>query len=149
MKAARRQARIMVLQALYETDMVHHDPQQVIENRLADAPPSGDGESYVRRLFFSVLEHRERLDAIIQQHAPEWPLEQVATIDRNLLRMALCEMAITHDAPMKVVINEAIEMAKDFGSDSSPRFVNGVLGSIVTRSGAVQTALAQKKTAAR
>ena len=141
MKAARRQARTLVLQALYETDTVHHDPQQVIENRLAEEPSEVEGESFARRLFFAVLENKAQLDATIQQHAPEWPLEQVAVIDRNLLRMALCEMTITRDAPVKVVINEAIELAKDFGSDSSPRFINGVLGSIVNKS----TANAERK----
>ena len=133
MKAARRQARTMVLQALYETDSVHHDPQQVIDNRLAEEPSDVEKESFTRRLFFAVLQNQVKLDAIIQQHAPEWPLDQVAVIDRNLLRMALCEMMITGDAPVKVVINEAIELAKDFGSDSSSRFINGVLGSIVNK----------------
>lgn len=133
MKAARRQARTMVLQALYETDSVHHDPQQVIDNRLAEEPSDVEKESFTRRLFFAVLQNQVKLDAIIQQHAPEWPLDQVAVIDRNLLRMALCEMTITGDAPVKVVINEAIELAKDFGSDSSSRFINGVLGSIVNK----------------
>lgn len=123
----------MVLQALYETDSVHHDPQQVIDNRLAEEPSDVEKESFTRRLFFAVLQNQVKLDAIIQQHAPEWPLDQVAVIDRNLLRMALCEMMITGDAPVKVVINEAIELAKDFGSDSSSRFINGVLGSIVNK----------------
>ena len=134
MKAGRRQARTLVLQALYETDTVHHDPQQVIDNRLVEDPAEVEGESFARRLFFAVLENKAQLDATIQQHAPEWPLEQVAVIDRNLLRMALCEMTITRDAPVKVVINEAIELAKDFGSASSPRFINGVLGRIVNKS---------------
>lgn len=133
MKAARRQARSLVLQALYETDSVHHDPQQVIDNRLTDESSDVEGESFARRLFFAVLQNQAQLDAVIQQHAPEWPLDQVAIIDRNLLRMALCEMTILRDAPVKVVINEAIELAKDFGSDSSSRFINGVLGSVVTR----------------
>ncbi len=141
MKAARRQARTIVLQALYETDTVHHDPLQVIDNRLVEDPTDVEIESFARRLFFTVLENTAKLDAIIQQHAPEWPLEQVAVIDRNLLRMALCEMTITRDAPVKVVINEAIELAKDFGSDSSPRFINGVLGSIVNKN----TANAERK----
>lgn len=134
MKSARRQARTMVLQALYETDTVHHDPQQVIDNRLAEELPGVEWESFARHLFFTVLQNKAQLDTIIQQHAPEWPLEQVSIIDRNLLRMALCEMTVTRDAPVKVVINEAIELAKDFGSDSSPRFINGVLGSIVNKS---------------
>ena len=141
MKEARRQARTIVLQALYETDTVHHDPLLVIGNRLVEDPTDVEAESFARRLFFTVLENRDKLDAIIQQHAPEWPLEQVAVIDRNLLRMALCEMTITRNAPVKVVINEAIELAKDFGSDSSPRFINGVLGSIVNKT----TANAERK----
>jgi N utilization substance protein B len=71
------------------------------------------------------------LDAIIRQYAPEWPLEQVAIVDRNILRIALCELRVMEDAPVKVIINEAVELAKAFGSDSSPRFVNGVLGSAI------------------
>jgi N utilization substance protein B len=70
---------------------------------------------------------------LIAEHAPEWPMEQVATIDRNILRIALWEIAVFGKTPLKVAINEAVELAKEYGSDSTPRFVNGVLGSLANR----------------
>jgi transcription antitermination protein NusB len=70
------------------------------------------------------------LDESIAQYAPEWPFDQIAAIDRNILRMACWEFAVFHDTPLKVAINEAVELAKQYGSDSAPRFINGVLGSL-------------------
>ncbi len=131
MAKSRTHARELVLQALYETDTVHHDPSTVIDNRLLEEPVDLETERFARQLFFKIIEHKDMLDAIIRQYAPEWPLEQVAIVDRNILRIALCELRVTQDAPVKVVINEAVELAKAFGSDSSPRFVNGVLGSAI------------------
>lgn len=128
---SRTHARELVLQALYETDTVHHDPSIVIDNRLLEEPVDLETERFARLLFSSVITHKDTLDAIIRQYAPEWPLEQVAIVDRNILRIALCELRVMQDAPIKVIINEAVELAKAFGSDSSPRFVNGVLGSAI------------------
>ena len=85
---------------------------------------------FVRQIDFGVHPLSEDLDCIIAEHAPDWPLDQVATIDRNIIRIALWEFAINEAVPVKVAINEAIELAKLFGSDSTPRFVNGVLGSL-------------------
>ncbi len=76
---------------------------------------------------------RNELDAFIAEHAPEWPLDQVAIVDRNIIRIALWEFAVKGETPIKVAINEAVELAKTFGSDSSPRFINGVLGSLAVR----------------
>jgi N utilization substance protein B len=89
-------------------------------------------ESYARRLLTGVLKCRDHLDRYIQVHAPEWPLDQVAVVDRNILRMALYEFTVG-DVPVKVAINEAVELAKLYGSDSSSRFVNGVLGALVSQ----------------
>ena len=86
---------------------------------------------------------KDRLDRLIAQHAPEWPLDQVAIIDRNILRIALWEIAIYRKTPLKVGINEAVELAKTFGTDSSPRFINGVLGSLVANLDALKQALSQ------
>jgi N utilization substance protein B len=80
-----------------------------------------------------VLTHQTVLDGFIHEHAPEWPIEQMAYIDRNILRMAIFEFAIDGRTPVKVAINEAVELAKRFGSDSAPRFINGVLGGLVGR----------------
>jgi len=128
---ARRRARAVALQALYEIDSSGHPPGLVLQQRLEETHLPGPAADFARRLVFGVLQHQALLDPFIQQHAPEWPLEQMACIDRNVLRLALYEFAVDGSTPVKVAINEAIELAKMFGSDSSPRFVNGVLGALV------------------
>lgn len=127
----RRRARAVALQALYEIDSVHHPPEQVLRYRLEENPLPEPAAAFARQLVFGVLQHQAILDFYIQKYAPEWPLEQVALIDRNILRLALYEFAIDGKTPVKVAINEAVELGKMFGSDSTPRFVNGVLGSLV------------------
>ena len=111
MKAARRQARTLVLQALYETDTVHHDPQQVIDNRLVEDPAEVEGESFARRLFFAVLENKAQLDATIQQHAPEWPLEQVAVNHRHLFERPLGRMLLDNGVQFGRVFEHGEEEA--------------------------------------
>ena len=91
----------------------------------------------LRRLVNGTLEHQDVLDVFIHRHAPEWPLEQMAYIDRNILRIAIFEFAVDGHTPIKVAINEAVELAKAFGSDSAPRFVNGVLGTLVEHKEAI------------
>jgi N utilization substance protein B len=131
----RHRARILALQALFEVDIAHHDPDTVLQQRLAHKSLPEAGRDFAHTLVKGVLEHQAELDALIRDNAPEWPLDQVATIDRNILRMAIFEFAIEGNTPVKVAINEAVELAKLFGSDSSGRFVNGVLGTIVSHSG--------------
>lgn len=138
---ARRRARALALQALYEIDSVGHPPDVVIEERLAETPLPGSAADFSRRLVLGVLRYRRVLDRFIQEHAPEWPVEQMACIDRNILRMALFEFAVDGTTPVKVAINEAVELAKIFGSDSSSRFVNGVLGALVPRKNAIARAV--------
>ena len=123
------------MQTLFEVDIAHHAPDTVPQQRLAHKPLPEAGRDFARTLVQGVLEHQAELDAIIQENAPEWPLDQVAVIDRNILRIAIFEFAIEGNTPVKVAINEAVELAKLFGSESSGRFVNGVLGTIVSRSG--------------
>ncbi len=131
MKGERRRARELALQALYEIDAVAHPVGWVLENAyLRDPELTERGREYCQSLVQGVLKRCAVLDAYIQQHAPDWPLAQVALVDRNLLRMALYEFT-TGKAPTKVAINEAVELAKEFGSDSAPRFINGVLGALV------------------
>jgi N utilization substance protein B len=132
---ARRLARTCALQALYELDTTSHPADQTIAYRLADAPLPADGEAFLRRLVSGVLQHRSELDAMIQRYAPAWPVSQIATIDRNILRIALHEMTETPKTPPRVAINEAVDLAKAFGSDSSSRFINGVLGTAVAELG--------------
>jgi N utilization substance protein B len=126
----RTRARSIALQALYEIDIAGHPPGSVLEERLADAELDNKLADFARQIVFGILPLVNKLDSYIAQHAPEWPLDQVATIDRNILRIALWEIALGDQTPMKVAINEAVELGKIFGSDSTPRFVNGVLGSL-------------------
>ena len=129
MKGERRLARQLALQVLYEIDLVAHPIGEVLTQRFADAETPLRVETYARHLVVGVAGCRGLLDHYIQSHAPEWPLDQVAIIDRNLLRMALYEFTLG-EVPVKVAINEAVELAKRYGSDSAPRFVNGVLGAL-------------------
>jgi N utilization substance protein B len=127
----RTRARSVALQALYEIDMIGHPPGSVLENRFAEAELDDTLQQFARQIVLGVLPMVSQLDSLISKHAPEWPLDQVATIDRNILRIALWEIVLEGNTPIKVAINEAVELAKVYGSDSTPRFVNGVLGSLV------------------
>jgi N utilization substance protein B len=127
---SRTRARGLALQVLYEIDMANHPPVEVYQSRLEEMPLSEELAEFARQIVFGVLPRIPDLDLLIAKYAPEWPLDQVATIDRNILRMAFWEFAVQRETPLKVAINEAVELAKQFGSDSAPRFVNGVLGSL-------------------
>jgi transcription antitermination protein NusB len=137
----RRQARSLALQALYELDCTRHSVADVMAARLEEQPVAEDLRLFAYKLVNGVLAHKDRLDAVIHTHAPEWPLNQMAIVDRNILRMAIYEFAIWGETPIKVAINEAIELAKDFGSDSASRFINGVLGALATREDELRAAL--------
>jgi N utilization substance protein B len=129
---SRTRARSVALQALYEIDLMGHPPGQVLQERLEEDPLNDATlENFARSIVMGVLPLASILDGTIAKHAPEWPMDQVAAIDRNVLRIALWEIAVDRQTPVKVAINEAVELAKLFGSDSSPRFINGVLGSLV------------------
>jgi N utilization substance protein B len=128
---ARRQARISALQALYEIDSTHHLAGEVVTHRLEDTPLPPEGETFLRNLVAGIIRHRDQLDLLIQKYAPAWPVAQIAVIDRNILRIALYELSSASGTPQKVAINEAVDLAKLFGSDNSSRFVNGVLGTAV------------------
>jgi len=129
----RTRARSVALQVLYEVDLVEHPLGQVLEERLADAQLPDNLSEFTTQIVRGVVPLMARLDDFITQHAPEWPLDQIAIIDRNILRIALWEIALCDQTPIKVAINEAVELSKVFGSDSTPRFVNGVLGSLANR----------------
>lgn len=130
---SRTKARGIALQVLFEFDLMGHRPAEILEQRLDEDPMEMNLAEFSRQIVFGVQPLIEKLDNFISQHAPEWPLDQVAVIDRNILRIALWEFAVEGCTPVKVAINEAIELAKIYGSDSTPRFVNGVLGSLATR----------------
>jgi N utilization substance protein B len=137
----RTKARSIALQVLYETDIVDHRPGDALQVRLDDAQLNEKLNEFSHDIVFGVFPLREKLDQFIAQHAPEWPIDQVAIVDRNILRIALWELTVYGKTPVKVAINEAIELAKTFGSDSAPRFVNGVLGSLAARQNEIMQAM--------
>ncbi len=129
----RRRARAAVLQALYELDFTDHEITFALEARFKERPLPGAAEAFARSLAAGVQTYQTYLDSIVGDLAPEWPIDQIAAVDRNVLRVAIYELLFEPDIPPKVAINEAVELAKMFGGESSPRFVNGVLGSLVAR----------------
>ena len=137
----RTRARSLALQVLYEVDIANHPPADVFRARLEETPLSDELSDFARQIIFGVLPRTHNLDQLIGKYAPEWPFDQVAAIDRNILRIALWEFAIFHETPIKVAINEAVELAKQFGSDSAPRFVNGVLGALADHQHEIQQAI--------
>jgi N utilization substance protein B len=142
---SRTRARGVALQALYEIDMVGHPPGVVLEERLAESELEESLAEFVRQIVLGIVPIAAQLDEFISQQAPEWPLDQVAVIDRNILRISLWEFAVYGKTPLKVAINEAVELGKVYGSDSTPRFVNGVLGSLAGRQNEIQQALKRLK----
>jgi len=139
---ARRKARTIALQALYEVDCTAHTVEGVLEQRLEEQPLNAELENFARCLVAGVLAHATRLDRLIHKYAPEWPLDQMAIIDRNILRIAIWEFAVDRQTPTKVAINEAVELAKLYGSDSAPRFINGVLGALAAHEAELTQTLA-------
>lgn len=124
----------MALQILYEVDCAGHKPEEVFANRLENAGNIGEeAKDFVRRMVEGTYESTDELDQLIASCAPEWPVEELAVLDRNILRLALWEITISKETPLKVAINEAVELAKRFSSDSAPRFINGVLGTLSRR----------------
>lgn len=130
MTGARRKARGLALQALYEVDSVGHEAERAVTRLLAREELSEENSAFVRELVGGVIHNREKVDQNIQSFAPAWPVEQISVIDRNILRIAIFEILFDNKTPVKVAINEAVELAKRFGTDSSSRFINGVLGSV-------------------
>jgi len=139
----RTRARSVALQALYEIDVAGHSPGSVWEQRVAEEDLNETLSEFTRQIIFGVHPLMVVLDGFIAKHAPEWPLDQVAIIDRNILRIALWEIAVYGKTPIKVAINEAVELSKVYGSDSTPRFVNGVLGSLVNQLPEIQQSLSK------
>jgi len=130
MAGARRRARALALQALYEVDSVGHDREGVVTRLLAKGGLSEENTAFTRELVSGVIQNKEKIDHTIQSLAPVWPIAQIPVIDRNILRLAIFEILLNNKVPVKVAINEAVELAKMFGSDNSSKFVNGVLGSV-------------------
>jgi len=129
----RRKARVTALQILYELDCTQHEAEKALARLATQEALPQEAHGFVERLTQGVLHDKTRLDGLINHFAPAFPVEQMSLVDRNILRMAIFE--ILNITPPKVAINEAVELAKAFGSDSSPRLVNGVLGSVVAKYG--------------
>ncbi|ACZ62178.1 transcription antitermination factor NusB [Dehalococcoides mccartyi] len=130
MTTSRRKAREIVLQALYEQDLAGHNAEDVLRRLLTETPQTEENTEFIFRLTNAVVKHKELLDENIRQFASAWPVEQLSYIDRNVLRLAIFEIIHENDVPVKVAINEAVELAKSFGGNSSARFINGVLSSV-------------------
>jgi N utilization substance protein B len=121
---------MLALQALYEVDSAARRPEAVTERLLAETPLSKENDDFVRELVNGTVKNREQIDSNIHKFAPAWPVDQLATVDRNILRLAIFEILFDNKVPIKVAVNEAVELAKTFGSESSAKFINGVLGSV-------------------
>ena len=130
MPTRRRQARILALQTLYEADTTGHEPVETLERLLQESDATEEVRAFARELVNGAVAERPHLDDVIVRVAPAWPIDQMATIDRNILRLAILEILLNNRTPVRAAINEAVELAKSFGSDNSAKFVNGVLGSV-------------------
>ena len=130
MAGARRKARALALQALYEIDSAGHAVEEVLTRFLDEESLTEENANFARELVRGVIQNRRKIDENIQKFAPAWPIEQIPVVDRNILRLAIFEILLDNKVPVKVAINEAVELAKTFGSDNSAKFVNGVLGSV-------------------
>ncbi len=132
--ATRHLARTIVLQSFYEWDFYgqKNDLITIVERNLAEIGQGMDEPEFVWRLTKGILEHLSEIDKILEKAAPDWPLPQIALIDRNILRLGLYELIYSDkgEVPPKVAINEAIEIAKNYGGLNSPKFINGVLGTV-------------------
>lgn len=137
MSANRHLSRIIVLQTLYEQDFrlgcgdENFDLKEVLDRNIERYKKSVDDPAFIKDLVAGVFKNQQAIDAVIQPLAPDWPLDQIARLDKIVLRMGTYELNFNDEVPPKVVINEAVELAKAFGGDNSSKFINGVLGSVL------------------
>ena len=130
MAGKRHKARVLALQALFELDTVGHVPEQTLARLAEEMAVPDEALRFAAELTEGVLQNLESIDHLIADTAPAFPLAQIAAIDRNILRLAIYEVVIDNKVPMRAAINEAVELAKEFGGETSPKFINGVLGAI-------------------
>jgi len=132
--ASRHLSRSIAMQSLYEWDFSGRKPDltKTVEKNLREFGPGLENPSFTWQLVTGVIQYLQKIDKIIEKAAPEWPINQISIIDRNVLRIGLYELLYADKAavPPKVAINEAIELAKSFGGESSGKFINGVLGTV-------------------
>lgn len=130
--ANRHLSRTVAMQSLYEWDFNggKGDLEAIIKHNIENFAPGLDDPTFIFDLTRGVREHRAEIDEIIEKTAPEWPIEQITVVDRNILRLGIYELQYAKEVPPKVAINEAVELGKTFGGESSGKFVNGVLGTL-------------------
>ena len=133
MAGIRRKARIVALQTLYELDCTRHKADEILTHLATEKLLPQEAISFSEELVQGVVQNKSRLDGLITRLAPAFPTKQMSIIDINILRLAIFEILSDNNIPVKVTINEAVELAKGFGSDSSSRLINGVLGAVVAR----------------
>ena len=135
MANVRHRARVVAMQALYELDVTGHELEPTVERRLSDESLPGDAADFAARIVRGAWDRRDYLDGVIEQAAPNWPIYQMPAIEKAILRLAIWELLLNDKdaAPAKAAINEAVELAKHYGGENSGRFVNGVLGTVVTQ----------------
>lgn len=130
----RHLARTLAMQSLFEWDFRDlKDTEKILtilKHNFSEFAPNFDDEGFSEHLLLGIVEKMPEIDVLISKYAPEWPIEQITAVDRNILRIGIYELKYTKNIPSRVAINEAIEMAKTFGGDSSGKFVNGVLGAV-------------------
>ena len=132
----RHLARTIALQTLYQWDFNDKNTEKLpgaIEENLKEFAPQFEDNGFIKQVVNGVIENQTEIDKLITKYAPEWPIEQITMVDRNVLRIGIFEIKYNPDIPEKVAINEAIELAKHFGADNSPKFINGALGSILVK----------------
>jgi len=128
----RRKARVIALQSLFEHDTVGHPVEVALDQQAQLLGASPAVREFAAELVEGVSSNREKIDRVIVETAPAFPLDQMAVVDRNILRLAVYEILLDNKVPMRAAINEAVELAKEYGGDNSPKFINGVLGSVST-----------------
>lgn len=133
MVGLRRKARTVALQVLFEVDSTGHRAEEVVTRTLQESDLPEQAADFARGLVTGVIENKKIIDDQIRYFAHLFPLEQMAIIDRNILRLAIYEIVLDKQVPVKAAVNEAVELAKSFGGDSSPKFINGVLGSVIAQ----------------
>ncbi|MBI4288117.1 MAG: transcription antitermination factor NusB [Chloroflexi bacterium] len=141
MVSMRHQARVAALQVLYENDVAGHDTAASLERLLTERDMSTEAVAFTKELVDGVLGNQKSIDQTIEKFATAWPIAQIPPVDRNILRIAIFELLHHNITPVRVAINEAVELAKTFGGESTPKFINGVLGSVSTLAASKQQGL--------
>ena len=141
MASFRHLARIAVMQTIFAHEFRKGKPEEILKHVLKDYSEKIKDPEFALELLRGVIKHKRKIRSVIEENAPEWPFDQIAAIDRNILRIDCWEFIVQDGTPVKVAINEAVELAKSFGSDSAPRFVNGVLGSLAEHQNDIRQSL--------